>query len=63
LAIEETYDLKLRGGKVVRDNWGTDPVNAAQRYADTHPGSEVIATRPSATYEIVIGSARIDPRS
>ena len=56
---EAKYDLRLRGGKVIKDQWGTDNVNAAQRYADTHRGAEVLATRPSATYEVVVGTARI----
>lgn len=58
---EYEYELKVRGedGKErVREWTGHDALDAAQRYADAHPGEAVIATRQKQGY---VGP--VDPRN
>lgn len=43
--METKYELKLQTGKIV-EWYGTDELNAAQRYVDCHPDEAVVATRP-----------------
>lgn len=57
--IEQTFDLKLSDGSIVQ--WsGKDGVNAATRYADSHPGAVVLAWRYP-KYDLKIGIINIVP--
>ena len=58
-AIQNKYDLKIRNGAIVHNQWGTDGADAAQRYADTNKGVEIFATRPSQPADVIVGLARI----